>query len=153
MIRVTTVSIVERFSSKGPMTFSFISAFYVLHFLSIPRKGRKENLLPPASFENDWLKVSSRPGALARLFLQLPACSSSRPRCEEAAAFYLHAGEELSKRPTALHVLPVSQPSWQWRWMRALMLPGCDSIVVNYYSFPHPHPDSLCISHRGRIIN
>lgn len=32
----------------------------------------------------------------------------------------------------------------------ALTLPGGDRTVVNYYSFP---PDSLCISHSGRIIN
>lgn len=138
------------------MTLSFISAFYALHFPGVSqRRGKRIHFL-----QLPLRMIGSRRGSQAgELVGHSPLGfsyshprprSSSRPSYKKAAAFYLRVGEKLSKRPTALHVLPVSQPSWQWWRMRALVLPGCDSTVVSYYSLP---PDSLCISHRGRIIN
>lgn len=93
--------------------FVSISVFCVLYILGFPRKGRKENSLPPASLENGCRPVLSQESWWA----VLTATSSSRPSYKEAVGSYLHLGEKLSERPTALalHVLPLSQPSRQQR--------------------------------------
>lgn len=63
----------------------------------------------------------------------------------------LRTGGKVLSPGTHCSVSLLSQPSWQWQVNKeALTLPGGDSTLVNYYSFP---PDSLCISQGGRIIN